>query len=155
MRKGQQKPKIPLAQISFGVAANENKAVDLIDRKPAGWLLYSKADRENGKRLFKDAGFNLALTDKGKVVPYTALADSEAERDRYLEENFDATCFAVREIRIVRKMHGEWVNEGKWKEWGFNVSGVPHHLLNAHTGSQATKDRWRKPNPPTRSHHNS
>lgn len=90
-----------------------------ISKKPTAWLIFSKEEKEFARKIFGDRGFNLALNDNGKAVPYTVCTGSLAELRNLLKKYPDSEVLPVRELRIVQSMHGQPANKDKWREWGY------------------------------------
>lgn len=88
--------------------------------KVTAWLVFSRTEKASAARLFKDSGFNIALNDNGKPVPYTVAADSPAEVEYYRCKDPECSVLPVSELRIVIAMGGKPTNQDKWAEWGYN-----------------------------------
>ncbi len=90
-----------------------------------GFLLFSREDKQVGAKVFRDSGFNLALNNNGKAVPYTLVEESIEQVSGYLKRYPNASVQPVSDIRIVRGMHGTPRNEEKWALWGYKGPETP------------------------------
>lgn len=78
---------------------------------PNVWLMFSSTDKKEGQSLFGDSGFNMALTDEGKSVPYTYAAETREQRNYYFRQYPDSRATPVQSFFVVTAMHEQHVEQ--------------------------------------------
>lgn len=82
------------------------------------WLVYSASQNEEKDPC--ERGYNLALTDDGKVVRFTQVIKNPRSLDLFFKRYADGVVKAqVTKMRAVRSTQFGDINQKKWAEWGY------------------------------------